>query len=417
MTTHSYLKKGLFAALVALALFIDSRSLLVAGEPELSGKELVINDEAPWITPSLSSRLRYEYGDQSSLDDSHAGTIRNRVGVLSKEFYGFQAFAEYEGTLAVDRDSYRAASVHGPASKTIIADPESHELNQLWVSQKNDFFTLKAGRQVIKLDGDRFIGDVGWRQNQQTYDAARFTFAPATDLSVDYTYVNRVNRIFGSQVEFAPQTDFEGNSHLVNASYKGLPFGTLTTYAYFLDLGNEAGDIQSNNTYGVSLAGPLFEEASYYAEYAYQTDAFDSPLDYGTSYAHGSVSSPIVAGFKGTVGFEYLGSDNGCSFRTPLATGHKFNGFADRFLTTPAGGLSDAYVSVGTKLPWDINATVFYHHFWDADVDTAFGQEVDLVLAKSLGNGFSAMIKGAMFAGQGSQPDVNRAIFQIEYKY
>jgi len=268
------------------------------------------------------------------------------------------------------------------------------------------------------LDGARFIGDVGWRQNQQTFDAASFTLKPTEDLEVFYSYLNRANRIFGSQSFAAGQSDFEGNSHIVNAKYKGLPFGTLTTYAYFLDLGNEAGDAQSNNTFGASLAGPIMDsDLSYYLEYAYQTDAFDSPLDYATSYGHGSISSPLVAGFNGTVGIEYLGSDNGDSFRTPLATLHKFNGFADRFLTTPAGGLTDMYATISTKLPMDIKAAVSYHYFADDGFSDGFGQEVDLVLSKSLGNGFTALAKGAHFVAEGSAPDITRAIFQVEYKY
>ncbi len=44
------------------------------------------------------------------------------------------------------------------------------------------------------------------------------------------------------------------------------------------------------------------------------------------------------------VGYELLGSDDGvAAFQTPLATLHKFNGFADQFLVTPAGGLQDIY--------------------------------------------------------------------------
>ena len=34
--------------------------------------------------------------------------------------------------------------------------------------------TLIFGRQRIKLDDDRFIGNVGWRQNEQTFDALTF---------------------------------------------------------------------------------------------------------------------------------------------------------------------------------------------------------------------------------------------------
>ena len=49
-------------------------------------------------------------------------------------------------------------------------------------------------------------------------------------------------------------------------------------------------------------------------------------------------------------GIESLGSDNGdYGFATPLATMHKFNGWADTFLATPAQGLDDTYVSLNGK--------------------------------------------------------------------
>jgi hypothetical protein len=47
-------------------------------------------------------------------------------------------------------------------------ESESTFEKQGWAGLK-----LKAGRQRIKLDDDRWVGNVGWRQNEQTYDAAR----------------------------------------------------------------------------------------------------------------------------------------------------------------------------------------------------------------------------------------------------
>ena len=43
-------------------------------------------------------------------------------------------------------------------------------------------------------------------------------------------------------------------------------------------------------------------------------------------------------------GYEVLGADNGVGFATPLATGHKFQGWADKFLTTPGDGIEDVYI-------------------------------------------------------------------------
>ena len=83
---------------------------LNAGDPVPAKGCLVLDDDHPQlVTLSLDSRLRYEYGEINGLDVSHAGTLRNRIGLLTRKTAGFQFFAEYEGTLAADRNSYRAA--------------------------------------------------------------------------------------------------------------------------------------------------------------------------------------------------------------------------------------------------------------------------------------------------------------------
>ena len=400
--------------------------LLVALTPmtALSGVEsgkLVLNDKAPGLVKlTLASRLRYEYGDQDTLSPSNAATLGNRIGLLTKEVNGFQAFVEYEGTLAVDRSDYFVPGVQGVPGKTVIADPESHELNQAWVSYKtpDDVWGLKVGRQGIDLDSQRYIGTVAWRQNMQTYDAAGLTWSPNEDLEVYYGYVWQVNRIFGSEAFGRPQSDFKGQTHLFNAKYKGLPFGTLTTYIYSLDLHSLAGDANSSTSYGASLTGPVFDTGvTYYAELGYQEDAYDSPLDYAATYVHGSLSKEIVDGVTGTIGVEHLGSDNGVGYSFPLSTLHKFNGFADNFLVTPAGGLTDTYASIATTVGPGIKLSAVYHYFWDDSFDVALGQEVDLVATKAINENVSVLAKGALFLGEGTQPDVTRVILEMNIKY
>lgn len=410
---------NLLLLLLLLLLFpLLPLSALLAGDR--SGK-LVLNDEVPaLVKPTLDTRFRYEYGNEAGLDASNAGTMRNRVGLLTREINGFVAFVEYEGTLAVDRDSYRAASVHGPATKTVIADPESHEVNQAWIAYAtpDDVWYVKAGRQAMDLDNQRYIGSVAWRQNQQTLDAAAVTWKPDDAVELSYGYLWQVNRIFGSDAIFPPHTDFKGQSHLFNAKFKKLPFGTLGTYLYALDLHNVAGDASSNLSAGAFLTGPLFDSGvTYYAELAHQSDAFENPNDYEAVYAHGTLSTELLEGVTGTIGTEWLGSGSGVGYQFPLGTNHKFNGFADRFLITPAGGLTDLYASLGTTVACGVKLAVAYHYFYDDGFDTGLGQEIDLVASKDLGRGFSVLAKAARFWGQGGQPDTTRVSVEMGYRY
>jgi hypothetical protein len=62
---------------------------------------------------------------------------------------------------------YFAPKAHwtGDPTRDVIADPQTSELNQLWVSYTGIPDTeIKGGRQRIIFDDSRFIGNVGWRQ-------------------------------------------------------------------------------------------------------------------------------------------------------------------------------------------------------------------------------------------------------------
>lgn len=398
--------------------FLATAGFAKAGEPETTS--LILNDEIPaLVTPTLDTRFRYEYAEQEGLVDSNAATMRNRVGLLSREVSGFQAFAEYEGILALDRNDYNGGNGVGPAGNTVIADPESHELNQAWISYVNpsDLYSIKAGRQGVNLDDQRHIGTVGWRQNMQTLDAAALTLNPAKDLEIYYGFVWQVNRFFGSETITPTATDFQGQTHLFNAQYKGLPVGTLTTYAYLLDLHNEAGDTNSSNSYGMNLAGDLPGKTKYFLEYSYQTEGAENPLPYSVHYARTILSRELLPGVSGSVGYEYLGSDNGVGYKFPLATLHKFNGYADRFTTTPGGGLNDLYASIGTTVGDGLKLALTYHYFEDDGFDQFFGNEIDLVASKAITKQITALAKGAFFKGENGQPDVTRAIVEINFTY
>lgn len=412
------LKRSLIA--VAFASFIPALS---AGEQSVTpSKEPVttIEKDDPFFKLTADLRVRYEYREQDGLDSADAETFRSRLGLMTKEFYGFQVFGEYEGTLALDRDSYRAGSSHGPATKTVIADPESHELNQAWVSYRNWDTLIKAGRQRIIMDNARFIGNVGWRQNEQTFDAVTISNDSIENLTLSYGYINRVNRIFGSEVQAPDQEDFEGDSHIVNAKFSGIPNATIGTYAYFLDLHNEAGDANSNHTYGAYIDGftPISDAVKfeYRAEYAYQTNGYDSPLDYGSSYYHVKGGIGIDKVSFG-VGYESLGSDNGVGFKTPLATLHAFNGFADKFLGTPGDGLSDLYVYAGAKLPKGFDLGSAYHWFGSEGGSLEYGSEVDFVLSKSITENVSFVNKYAFYFADEFATDTNQITAELNIKF
>lgn len=344
------------------------------------------------VKPLLDARLRYENVDQPTLG-ADALTFRLRAGAEATLGH-FSFLAEAEGTAALVND-YNAFPFPLPGEeqwrpdRSVIADPMNIELNRLQLQYKVEKSTLTFGRQRINIDDQRWVGSVGWRQNEQTFDAIRgqTTLGP---ISADLTYAIKQRTIFGSDA--GPRTALDGHFVFAGLSSKVGPIqGKL--FAYLLDYDEDFFLANSSQTYGLTLntAVPIADKFKLLlrASYARQSDYAENPFSYATDY-WSLEAGTALAGFSVTGGWEKLGSDNGRGLQTPMATLHKFNGWADLFLTTPTNGLEDAYVSVSrtfdkVKALPGLNATVVFHQF-DSDVgNIEYGTEWDASLGFKLG--------------------------------
>lgn len=341
-------------------------------------------------TLNADFRLRYESVDQdNALKDASALTLRSLGNFKTKTFAGVSAFIELENTLAVI-DDYNNGIGDG-TEYSVVADPESTEIDQLYLAYNTEQFSAKLGRQVITLDNHRFVGHVGWRQDKQTFDAFSARYEKDA-INASYAYINKRNRIF------ADEKDLDSKDHLFNASLK-TDFGKLIAYGYLLEVDNNTEN--SLDTYGVRLVGKKNVAelpVSYSAEYALQSN--DSGANsYDTQYLllENSVTYRDIT-YK--LGYESLGSDKGeQAFQTPLATLHKFNGWADQFLTTPAAGLQDLYASLSGNAfsgKWSL-----VYHTYSADESLAgdddLGSEFEVVYSKSFNKQYSLGVKYAAY--------------------
>ena len=364
-------------------------------------------------------RYRFEnvHQDEGARKTGNASTVRFRIGYLTPEFYGLKAYAELEATQDIGENHYGT----GPRGKNneyeVVADPVGAELNQGWLSYTGISGTeIKVGRQRIKLDNDRFIGNVGWRQNEQTFDSVMITNTaiPHTDFKLGYIWNTRSIFI----------TDQEMKSPFFNISYDGLGgFGKLTGYGYFLDFKDEAGAgfAKSTSTIGARLTGaaPVAEKVTipYLAEYSYQRAYEDNTRHYWADRYHfeGGLTLvdpvPKIAEITVKGGWERLGADRGAAFQTPLGTNHAFQGWADKFLTTPTTGIRDLYGSATMKL-FGIKTMIVYHQF-DADFGGAdYGSEIDALVAKKFGKHFTLVAKYAYYNAVDFSNDTQKIFFQ-----
>jgi hypothetical protein len=410
--------------IILTAIFATTLNAQEADAPAVSAPDK-LTDAIAQGTVNLDARLRFETAEAVGLQDSDAFTGRVRLGYQTGKLYGFQLLTEFEGTSAInDEGNYDGFPGSAPDTHAVIADPESAELNRLQLSWQYEDTTVVAGRQRVNLDNSRFVGKDGWRQNEQTFDALLILNQSIEDLTLAYAWVDQVNRIYGADAPVGALSRLHANAHLFSASYAGLSFGKLTAYDYYLDVENTGLEDASTNTFGASLAGSINHGAddaytfTYYAEYARQSDAADSTLDFGADYYHLNAilgREPVTLG----IGYEVLGSDNGVSVQTPLASLHKFNGFADVFQATPAAGLEDFYIVGTCDLPRDCTLSAYYHNFDSEATNLDLGDEFDIVLACQYNKNWAATAKYADYSqgDAGSPASEQRFSLQLDYQY
>lgn len=361
----------------------------------------------------LDSRTRLESFDQGGLDAT-AFTTRLRMGWLTPTRMGVTGLIEAEA-VAVLGGAY-ADGVTPDPTHAVIPDPEIMELNRAQLSwAMTTTADLTAGRQRIIFDNARFIGSSGWRQNEQTFDAAKFSLKPIPKATLTYAYAWRVNRSLGRD---HPQGVWRGDLHLVNADVL-LPSARLTGYGYFLDLDNAKS--QSSATVGLRLTGerPVNGvKATWEAEYARQSDWGNAPSDFSLDYV------AVSAGLKtqrssASLVYEWLDGDGRRGFQTPLASLHGFQGWSDVIGATPATGVADAYLR-GTTV-FDAGKAVKLsgelHDFRTTDGER-IGQEADLAVSAPLSKSVSVELGAALFEGSAAAyPDATRSWLTLEYRY
>jgi hypothetical protein len=338
-------------------------------------------------TPSLEVRPRYQFVDQDGKAGAAAVTMRTLLGFSTMPIYDIGATLQLINVADFAGD-YNSL-VNGKTRYAAIPDPSATNINQAYVSYAGVPDTVfTAGRQIIALDDTRFIGNVDFRQNMQTFDALTVTARPLPDLKFVAGYSwgikNIVNRhiparIFIAEGYWSPSTAF-----------------AIDAFGYWY--GNEADSVIAG-TPNCGITGPQACNSATYGLRAHGEIPLPSDfnLDYKATYAHQSPynggSSEIGADFLQALGklrwqnynagIEYMlmgSNSNGTyGFQTPLATRHAFNGWAEVFLNTPPAGLSTVNAFVGADI-FGVTATAKYYRFRSDYKDQSYGDEWDLSL-------------------------------------
>ncbi|MCP3915771.1 MAG: alginate export family protein [bacterium] len=360
--------------------------------------------------------MRFENVDQDGFgSDANAATLDLILGYETAVWNDFQALIEFEGVSAIGNDTYNSTT-NGETGRPVVADPEGEEVNQSYLSYRGwEDTTVRLGRQRITIGDHRFVGNVGWRQNEQTFDAVSVSSEALSDFDVFYSYVSNVNRIFG---EKSPAGDANTGSHLLNVQRKFEEVGTLDVFAYALDYDDL--DALSTTTYGASFGGTVDMDdidLLYSLRVAQQEDAGDNPNDVDAGYYNAELGV-TTSGVTFKVGGEVLegSGDAGDAFQTPLATLHKFNGWADQFLATPDTGLEDIYLSVGGTVK-GTSLLAVYHDFSSDSESIDYGTELDLRATRKLADDLVGGIKFADYSADDFSVDTTKAWIWFEWSF
>lgn len=435
---RSFLKSGTALAMMA--------SLYpVAAHAELPLSAIIAQGRAV-----IDLRVRYETVDDASRAlDANGTTVRARLGYETGYWNSLQLAFDFDQIWTVGGATYNSTR-NGKTGYPVIVDPAMTALNRLQLTYASDFDTkFTLGRQRLILGNQRFVGNVGWRQHEQTFDALSAVNTSIEDLTFTYAYLHRINRIGGPATPVPSNTAaaaagqanyFKSDSHVMDAVYLGVNNLRLEGYAFLLDFsppGYATSPAQqtatarlSTATYGgrVDYTLPLSEAVTgkLTGEFAHQTNYANNPVSLELNYWLGE-GSLTYGGLTGLVGYEVLEGNGAIGFSTPLATLHAFNGWADMFLVTPANGLKDFYLRASYTLPADfiemrsLTGIVTWHDYTTDNLGAGIGSEWNVSAELAVDANVSLLAKYASYEGAGVAfggfPDKSIVWLQAAYRY
>jgi len=363
-------------------------------------------------------RYRFEHVDDDVLADAaEASTLRSRFYYRSAAWRRWSALLEVDDVQSIGNDLYNSTR-NGATDLPLVADPEGTEINQAALQYSASRYSFALGRQRLNLDNQRFVGASAWRQNEQTFDAlsARYRL-PSTDIS--YSHVANVNRSLGPNAG-TPPADLRGRVHLLNVKQDAGALGSLTAFVYSLDFDNAA--TLSSRTLGLRWTGnyPFVGElrALQATAWARQSDAGDNPADFTADYWQIELGLKLRA-WSLSLGRETLEGDpvlSDRSFQTPLATQHIFQGWADKFTTTPAAGIEDTYVALAGS-SGDLKVQLIWHDFAAQAVERDYGEEWDAAVSYLVAKRYELLLKVADYSSDGFSTDTTKLWLQLSASF
>jgi len=370
----------------------------------------------------LNLRYRYEHDDQNGLkNDANASTLRTRIGYETGYFDHIKGVFEMENVSNIGPTDFNN-TINNRTNFPRVNDPSATDINQLYLETNIIPQTdVTVGRQRMTFDNSRFVGAAGWRQNDPTFDALRIVNTSIPDVQAIYSYSDNVFRNLGDK---DPLNNYGAHINLAHLAYTGIPDITLATYGYFVGLDNAA--TLSSKTFGVRGEGryPLPDDfkLTYLAEYARQSDYDNNPDSFDLGYYR---IEPGV-GWKGlhaSIGDEVLEGNGKDAVQTPLSSNHPFNGWANKFSTTPPDGLDDKFVTAGYTTAstiqyfGNVQISSAWHDFTAYVGDSHYGNEGDISISKTFDKRTTVSLEYNDYLANSFGTNTQKIYMMVNYLY
>ncbi len=356
--------------------------------------------------------------------DTNVWTVRAAIGWQTAPFHDLRVTGQYITTGTIGSGEYNADPGRNAISEyPLLPDPPHSGMNQLYADYTGLPSTrVRLGRQILRIDNERFISDVDFRQTPQVFDGVTVinNSLPQTELQLgEY---RRMRTVLGRLNEL--------RLHILHAAWNPLPDHTLAGYGYWQDqaaTGSQTGFANNAQRIAGAHAEGALQIAEgwrwlYFAAYARQNRIGDGDARIKAGYMRigmGLQAAGALA-WGARIDHEEKGSNQGVyGFQTPLGDFYAFNGWALQYTSTPPQGLRDTWLTFRGQRE-RLGGHIEVHRFRSDFGGLALGREFDALLTYAVTHGFIVKLQYARFrTGDGARVknDVDKTWLALTYNY
>jgi hypothetical protein len=341
-------------------------------------------------------------------------------------------FTEQRSRLYVDyadekyklRFSLQDVRLWGQVPQIFKNDVGTSFLSEAWGQYfVSNTFSIKAGRQIISYDNQRFLGGLEWAQQGRRHDALLFIKEDKTKgvkLHVGLAFNADADRPEPAYLQ-APGASF----YSVGGSYKSLQYawynkafkdekGSISLLALNATLQNPDSTVSNKQTFGI-IPRVKVGKVALAADLYYQTGKIgDNSVNAFLAGANATIKTKAT---PLTLGFEFIsGKDDDdtssdiTAFSPDYGTNHAFNGLMDYFFVGPANGsvgVFDLYLK--TKFKVAKGALLLHGHQFmtgskqldgeGVELSRAMGFELDAVYVRKLAPAVTLHVGASVLLG------------------